>query len=141
MFGATKYGTGGCKSLVGASVKHTTNIGKCDALCKGLTGCKFYAYCAAPPDCGLFKNACGLIKNDKCELVTSLGRDKLVVYKMFEEDGADAKEATGGPGLASMGLLAGFSMVSVVGGIAIFRRVRGSAAAADGVENGSAGEE
>merc|ERR1719484_148316 len=98
LMGPSKYGTGGCASLAGASVKHADNYDGCAKLCKDTDGCKYFSFCTTEGDCGLFAKSCGIIVNDECELATSLGRDKLTTYKMYDASSTDGKEATGGLG-------------------------------------------
>merc|ERR1719326_1543747 len=77
MGGPTEYGKGGCSSLQGAAVKHADDKEGCQKICKDTDGCKFFSFCTDTSDCGLFKSSCGIIVNTDCELVTTLGRDKL----------------------------------------------------------------
>jgi len=139
LFGPTKVGTGGCSSLKGASVKHADDMAGCQKICKDTDGCKYFSFCTTEGDCGLFAKSCGIIVNDECELATSLGRDKLTTYKMYDASSTDGKDATGGLGLANVGLLAGLALVAVVGGVVVVRRVRRSAA--DHMDEGLEGEE
>lgn len=104
--------------------KHADDPAGCQKICKDTDGCKFFSFCADSSDCGLFKSSCGIIVNDECELTTTLGRDKLTTYKMFDAFGAPALRAAGGAGIAGPGLIAGLALASVLGGIAIFRRMR-----------------
>ena len=81
-------GTGGCKDLKGASVSKADSVATCQELCAKKKGCKYYSFCTDPDDkkacSALYRGACGLIANDKCKLATSLARDGLTTFQMYD---------------------------------------------------------
>lgn len=82
---AATVGAGGCESLKGASHKKATSVGECRGMCKDTKDCVYYAYCSDADDCPvLFKETCGLVANEDCKLATSLSRDKLTTFKMYD---------------------------------------------------------
>ena len=77
-------GTGGCASLHGAHVAKATSVAACQELCAKKKDCKYYSFCSDPAKCSkLYKDACGLIVNEKCTLATSLSRNDLTTFQMY----------------------------------------------------------
>jgi len=104
--------------LVGATHGSATDAAACKALCSSTSGCTKYSYCTDVADCGIFANTCGMIDGTapECKLVTSLGRDKLSTYQLYD---AKTKKMQDHAGFAFLG--AGFvAGLVVMGGVALF---------------------
>lgn len=78
-------GPGGCSSLSGAHQATADDVAECQNKCAERDGCRYYTFCTDPSDCSLlYHGACGLISNDECELATSLARDDLTTFQMYD---------------------------------------------------------
>jgi hypothetical protein len=126
-------GQGSCESLKGASHKsNVKSVGECRGLCQANEGCAYYSYCSSGDDCpALFKNVCGMVVNDECKMVTSMSRDKLSTYKLYEAvEAGDAQPAASPRGWvmpAVLGFLAGMAVTGAAVGVA--KRARSPAQA------------
>jgi len=110
-------GPGGCTSLHGASVAKADSVAECQDLCTKKKDCKYYSFCTDPAKCSkLYDKACGLIVNEECKLATSLARDDLTTYRMYDANMHTPHSQTAQIGIGFMGGLAAagaFAMVSV----------------------------
>jgi hypothetical protein len=110
-------GPGGCASLHGAHVAKADSVAACQDLCSKKKDCKYYSFCSDPAKCGkLYKDACGLIVNEKCTLATSLGRSDLTTFQMYDANIHTPHSQTSQVGIgfvAGLAAAGAFAMVSV----------------------------